>query len=66
MFLGYDWLVKHNLEVNWNIETIQFIKYPNIIFRTRRVQAMETQDKEQQEIGKESDPTNLEDLLEYI
>jgi len=20
IFLGYDWLVKHNLEVNWNIE----------------------------------------------
>ena len=22
MFLGYDWLVKHNLEVNWKNETI--------------------------------------------
>jgi len=22
MFLGYDWLVKHNLEVNWNTEII--------------------------------------------
>lgn len=20
MFLGYNWLVKHNLEVNWNME----------------------------------------------
>ena len=26
MFLGYDWLVKHNTEVNWNKETIQFIR----------------------------------------
>ena len=26
MFLGYDWLVKHNIEVNWNKETIQFIR----------------------------------------
>ena len=22
MFLGYDWLVKHNLEVNWNMRTL--------------------------------------------
>jgi len=22
MFLGYDWLVKHNSEVNWNTEII--------------------------------------------
>jgi len=22
MFLGYNWLVKHNLEVNWNTEII--------------------------------------------
>ena len=22
MFLGYDWLVKHDLEVNWKNETI--------------------------------------------
>jgi len=22
IFLGYNWLVKHNLEVNWNIKTI--------------------------------------------
>jgi len=27
MFLGYNWLVKHNPEVNWNMETIQFTKY---------------------------------------
>ena len=26
MFLGYDWLVKHNIEVNWNKETIQFTR----------------------------------------
>jgi len=26
MFLGYDWLVKHNPEVNWNKETIQFMR----------------------------------------
>jgi len=26
MFLWYDWLVKHNPEVNWNTETIWFTR----------------------------------------
>ena len=26
IFLGYNWLVKHNPEVNWNIEIIQFTR----------------------------------------
>ena len=28
MFLGYDWLVKHNLEVNWKTGTIKFMRCP--------------------------------------
>ena len=28
MFLGYDWLVKHNLEVNWKNGTIKFTRCP--------------------------------------
>ena len=28
MFLGHDWLVKHNPEVNWKNGTIKFIRYP--------------------------------------
>ena len=28
MFLGHDWLVKHNLEVNWKNGTIKFMKCP--------------------------------------
>jgi len=28
MFLGYDWLVRHNLEVDWNKGTIQFMRCP--------------------------------------
>jgi len=28
IFLGYDWLVKHNIEVNWNTGTIQFNRCP--------------------------------------
>ena len=27
MFLGHDWLVKHNLEVNWKNGTIWFTRY---------------------------------------
>ena len=36
------------------------------MFRTRRVQVTDTQNKEQQEIRKELDLTNSEDLSEYI
>ena len=76
IFLGYNWLVKYNPEVNWNKEIIQFtrclkeckIQYQNIVFtsRTKKMKILEETDKEHQEIDKELDPTNLEDLLEYI
>ena len=44
MFLGYDWLVKHNLEVNWKNGTIKFtrclgsytMKHKDIRFKTKR------------------------------
>ena len=36
------------------------------MFKTRRAQTTDTQDKGWQEIGKKLDPTNLEDLPEYI
>ena len=29
MFLGHDWLVKHNLEVNWKNGTIKFTRCPD-------------------------------------
>jgi len=74
MFLGHDWLVKHNLEVNWKNRTIWFtrcpgsckMKYQDIEFRTRRTQAMENKEQDNREIGKEPNTTNPEDLLEYI
>jgi len=77
MFLGHDWLVKHNLEVNWKNSTIKFtrcpgnctMKHEDIRFKSRRTKAIETTDNKEQdnrEIGKESDKTNPEDLLEYI
>jgi len=68
IFLGYDWLVKHNLEVNWKNNTIKFtrcpgnctMKHEDIRFKSRRTKATETID------NKEQDKTNPEDLPEYI
>ena len=45
MFLGHNWLVKHNLEVNWKNRTIKFMRCPgsckmkhqDIKFKTRRI-----------------------------
>jgi len=74
IFLGHDWLVKHNSEVNWKNRTIKFMRCPgsckmkhqDIEFKTRRIQATETMTQDNGEIGKESDKTNLEDLPDYI
>ena len=74
MFLGYGWLVKCNPEVNQNTEKIQFTRCPrtyriqhqNISFKTKRIQSIDNQDKEQQKIEKELDPTNPENLPDYI
>ena len=74
MFLGYDWLVKYNLEVNWDKKTIRFTRYlkkykiqhQNIMFilRIKRVKPIEEMNKGYQKIGKKLNPINLEDLLE--
>ena len=77
MFLGHDWLVKHNPEVNWKNRTIKFtrclgnctMKHENIRFNSRRTKATETTDNKEQnngEIGKKPDKMNPEDLPEYI
>ena len=74
IFLGYGWLVKHNLEINWKNETIKFMRYPesctikheDIRFKTRRTKAMEITEQNNGEIGKEPDNTNPEDLPDYI
>jgi len=57
MFLGYDWLVKHNPEVDWNKETMKFTRCPrtckmnhqNISFtpKNQRTQTIEDNNKEQ-------------------
>jgi len=74
MFLGHNWLVKHNPEVNLKNGTIRFtrcpgsctMKYKNIRFKTRRTKTIETTEQDKGEIGKEPDRTNPEDLPEYI
>ena len=76
MFLGHDWLVKHNPEVNWKNRTIKFMRCPgnctmthkDIQFNSRRTKetAMDKMEQDNGKIGKELDKTNPEDLPEYI
>jgi len=77
MFLGHDWLVKHNPEVNWKNGTIKFtrcpgnctMKYKDIQFKSRKTKATKTIDNKEQdngEIRKKPDKTNSENLPEYI
>jgi len=77
MFLGHDWLVKHNPKVNWKNGTIRFTRYPgsciikheNIRFKTRRTKATKTTETKEQdngEISKKPDKTNPKNLPEYI
>ena len=52
MFLEHNWLVKHNLEVNWKNGTIKFtrclenciMKHKDIQFKSRRTKVTETTD----------------------
>jgi len=74
MFLGYDWLVKHNPEVNWKNSTIRFtrcpgqctMKHEDIRFKTRRTKATDNMEQDNGKIGKELDRINPEDLPDYI
>jgi len=71
MFLGHDWLVKYNLEVNWKNGTIRFtrcpgqctMKHEDIRFKSRRTKATVNREQDNGEIGKEPDKTNPEDLI---
>ena len=74
MFLGHDWLVKHNPEVNWKNGTIRFtrcpgqytMKHEDIRLKTRKTKATDTMEQDNGEIGKELYKTNPEDLPDYI
>jgi len=55
LFLGHDWLVKHNPEVNWKNGTIKFtrcpgnciMKYKDIRSNSRRTKTMKTMDNKE-------------------
>ena len=57
MFLGHNWLVKYNLEVNWKNGTIKFTRCPgnytmmhkDIQFNSRQTKATETKDNQEQD-----------------
>jgi len=76
MFLGHNWLVKHNPEVNWKNSIIKFMRCPgnctmthkDIQFNSRRTKetVMDKAEQDNGEIGKEPDKTNPEDLPDYI
>ena len=74
IFLGHDWLIKHNPEVNWKNGTIKFtrcpgnctMKHKDIPFKTRRNKTMETTTTDNDKVGKEPDKTNPKDLPDYI
>ena len=76
MFLGHDWLVKHNPEVNWRNGTIKFTRCPGnctmthkdiqFNFRQTKETATDKTEQDKDDISKELDKTNPEDLLEYI
>ena len=42
------------------------MKYQDIKFKTRRIQATENKEQDNGKIGKEPNPTSLKDLPEYI
>ena len=76
IFLGHNWLVKHNLEVNWRNGTIKFTRCPgnctmihkDIRFNSRQTKemAMDKIEQDNGKIGKEPDKTNPENLPDYI
>ena len=59
MFLGHDWLVKYNPEVNWRNGTIKFTRCPvnctmthkDIQFNSRRTKKTETNNNHEQYNG---------------
>jgi hypothetical protein len=72
IFVGYDWLTKHNLTINWENGTIKFNRCPpecqthhhdiSLPHHLRQIKT-ETDDID---LEKETDNTNPEDLPDYI
>ena len=73
LFLGHNWLVEHNQEVNQKEEIIQFTRCPGhckmehesiwFIPWSRRLLPKENEESKE---NKEPNPTNPEDLPKYI
>jgi len=76
IYLGHDWLVTHNPRINWKQGTIQFTNCPDecsiphqdVTFEqyNRRLTPNDDEPKDADEVEKEPDPTNPEDLPHYI
>jgi len=74
LFLGHDWLVEHNLEVNWKEGVIQFIRCPgyckmkheSIWFTPWLRRLLPKEEEESKGEDKESNPTNPKDLPKYV
>jgi len=74
LFLGHDWLVEHNLEVDWKEKVIWFTRCPghyktehkSIQFTLWSRKLLPKEEEESKRGGKEPDLTNLEDLPKYI
>jgi hypothetical protein len=71
LFLGHDWLINHNPEIDWKRGQIKFNRCPdscsfphNDIYFEPQLRRLQTTDDCPEE--KEPDPTNPEDLPQYI
>jgi len=74
LFLGHDWLVEHNPEVDWKERVIRFTRCPghckteheSIWFTPWSRRLLPKEEEESKEGDKEPDPTNPEDLPKYV
>jgi hypothetical protein len=72
IFIGYDWLTKHNLTINWENSIIKFTRCPpeyktqhHDITLPANLRKLKTENNKLDH-KKEMDKTNPEDLLDYI
>jgi len=74
LFLGHDWLVEHNPEVDWKEGVIRFTRCPehcktehkSIRFTPWSRRLLLKEEEESKEEDKEPNPTNPEDLPKYV
>ena len=74
LFLGHDWLVEHNPEVDWKEGVIRFTRCPgyckteheSIWFTSWSRRLLPKEEEESKEGDKEPNPTNPKDLPKYV